>query len=169
MDVALRNFPLEEKEKYVNVCKGYSYFPLFTSEFEDIASIQSSAQLPYEIQFDDDDDFEHVLPKVMSWDALTEIDCSEWSQTSLDSDFEYIDYRRDSIPNSTLSYGQKKRGLWTKVKKIFKRLIRTKGKRKQCKTTRKTTRELSHSLLEVHDWQPKVAKDLNLPLKPNGR
>ena len=93
----------------------------------------------------------------MSWDIPTESDCSLCLRTSLDSDFEYIDYRSHPEPTSTSGYEKKKRGLWTKVKKVFKRLIWPKTERKQCRVTQTTTQELYNSLVEAKDWQQKVA------------
>ena len=164
MDIALKNFSLEEKGKYVDNMYE-DYYTIISSDYEDITSTESSVQLPYEIQFDDDDDFEQVLPKVLIWDFPAENDSSLCLPTSLDSDFEYVDYRSHAKPSSNLGYKKKKRGLWEKVKNVVKGLMFPRTERKQCKVTGNTFQELHKCFVEEQDLVGKVEEDVTSQLE----
>ena len=161
MDIALKNFSLKEKHKYMervfdnhsnhSISIGYpsSYcFEYYEDDiFSEWSSNEASGQLPYEINFDDDDDFEQVLPKFVTWDlATTESDMSSSNiKTTDDSDFQYINCVSKAKSTNTLNKPierKKKEGLWTKVKKVFTRLIQCfsrKQKKSEHKTFERTT------------------------------
>ena len=144
MDIALKNIPLKEKHKYMErVFDDYyqtlsivppSYYLDFSEDeaTSTSSSIDISGQLPYEINFDGDDDFERVLPKFVTWDLATagsDLSSSSFKTTD-DSDFQYINCHSQTKPTQTLKQPKekaKKDGLWTKVKKVFTRLIQCFG------------------------------------------
>ena len=159
MDIALRNFSMKEKHKYMesifdepNENLSIGYPPSYCFEYYDddtfltLSSEDISGQLPYEINFDDDDDFEQVLPKFVTWDlATTGSDLSSSNiKTTDDSDFQYINCVSKTKPTRTLKKSKekkKKEGLWTKVKKVFTRLIQCfsrKQRKSESKNVEKT-------------------------------
>ena len=118
MDIALKNFSLKEKHKYMervfdnsnhSISIGYpsSYCFEYCEDdiFSEWSSNEASGQLPYEINFDDDDDFEQVLPKFVTWDlATTESDMSSSNiKTTDDSDFQYINCVSKTKSTNTLN------------------------------------------------------------------
>ena len=178
MDIALKNFPLKEKQKYIeSVSKDYktiwSIRPCYYSDNTSFtSSIESSGQLPYEIKFDGDDDFEQVLPKVVSWDVSTESECTFCFQAPLDSDFAPIDSVSHAIPNSialTCKKMTKKGGLWAKAKKVFARLMCCRKQQNECKTSQTTDEKLNASFAEGNDWYRNVAEMSNSLLQTKGR
>jgi len=187
MDIALKNFPLKEKQKYMDsVLEDYkntlsinyssSYF--YGDHSSSTSSIESSGQLPYEIKFDGDDDFEQVLPlKIVSWDISTEESecCSLYLKASSQnhSDIEYIDSLSSHTKPAkcTLSFKKKikKEGLWAKVKKVFARLMCCTKQQTESKTSQKTAEEVSDNLVEENHWHESVAEESNSMLQTKGR
>ena len=178
MDIALKNFPLKEKQKYMDVvlddykntlsisCSSY----LYGDHSSSTSSIESSGQLPYEIKFDGDDDFEQVLPlKVVSWDISTEESecCSSCLEASSQnhSDIEYKDSLSSNTKSEkfTLSFEKKikKDGLWAKLKKVFARLMCCTKQQNESKTSQKTAEDVSDNLVGQNQWYEKVVAESN--------
>lgn len=187
MDIALKDFPLKEKQKYMDsVLEDYkntlsiscssSYF--YGDHSSSTSSIESSGQLPYEIKFDGDDDFEQVLPlKVVSWDISTEeSECCSLCLKAPPQNHSEIEYI-DSLPSHTkpakctLSFKKKikKEGLWAKVKKLFARLMCCTKQQNESKTSQKTAEEVNDNLIEETQWHEKVSEGSNSLLQTKGR
>ena len=187
MDIALKNFSLKEKHKYMervfdnsnnSISIGYpsSYcFEYYEDDiFSEWSSNEASGQLPYEINFDDDDDFEQVLPKFVTWDlATTGSDLSSSNiKTTDDSDFQYINCVSKTKPTRTLKKSKekkKKEGLWTKVKKVFTRLIQCfsrKQRKSESKNVEKTRdKEAKNGFVEKRERiQGRINEDESYPL-----
>ena len=165
MDIALKDFAFEEKEKYIDVfCKDDSFLMIdsdFSDEFEPFRSSESSAALPYEIQFDGDDDFEQVLPNVVSRKVPMHNDyvlCSE--------SFPKLDSR--SKLNFISIYKKQKTRIWTKLRRFFKRFNCKKKPSDPSKDIQRTSESLRHNIADGNVWQPMTAHESSLSLHTEG-
>ena len=151
MDIALKDFAWEEKAKYIDVfCKDDS--AIYSDEFEAFQSSESSAALPYEIQFDGDDDFEQVLPNVVRKNGKVNNDyvlCSE--------SFPELDLH--SKPNFISIYKKQKTRLWTKLRRLLNRFNWKTTPSDPSKDTQTVSDGLRDDLYSGNVWQPLTSQE----------
>ena len=175
MDIALKNFPLkEEKEKYVTMFFKDHCNVTIGSNYGYNSSIGSSAHLPFEIQFDGDDDFEQVLPKSVNWTNSVDSDCSFYFKPLKNiSDIACRFNQLYTKPKSVLSSKTKTKtkGIWARLKTFFKgKEFCSKRQQKEFKTTNEmVTADVINYLLEEKYLQKNVKEGLNLLQGNDGR
>ena len=143
MDITLKNISSNEQEKSVEMLEDCNESLItFSSEYSDCCTScnDSIGQLPFEIKFNDDDDFEQVLPisnKGVSWNIPTKSECTsmrskEESSQHASSEFEFMSNTSyPPRPYFTFNFKTKRKvGLWKRVKKVLGQLM-TCGRKQQ--------------------------------------
>ena len=143
MDITLKSISSNKQEKSVEMLEDCNESLItFSSEYSDCCTScnDSIGQLPFEIKFNDDDDFEQVLPlsnKGVSWNIPTKTESTsmsskEQSSQHASSEFEFMS-NTSYPPRSyfTFSFKTKRKvGLWKRVKKVLGQLM-TCGRKQQ--------------------------------------